>query len=269
MSDRRSAFGTLFEALELMVKSRKELYRVAFLFVLADFLYIVRFRLADPTGGGLPGNHWALLGEPGESESWLGLFAVIYLFSVFAVAWHRTILLGSSGAGGIFGVRFGLRELRYFGLVCLTILLAMLAGMFLFALASLLGAGFAAAAASVILLLRIASALAIAYIAGRVGLAFAALSIDQPLGLHGSWKSTAGQGFGIFAANFVSVIVGCLGLLGLIWFGRNFGIGRYAPYFSLLLLSMLVAAFLGLVITVNALAFDRLGRIKAPLRYER
>jgi hypothetical protein len=71
------------------------------------------------------------------------------------------------------------------------------------------------------ILLEIVSALLVLCILGRFGLAFAALSIDQPLGLGGSWKATAGHGFELLATYFLGFVAAVFGYWGLTWFARK------------------------------------------------
>ncbi len=256
MNDRISIIATLAQAVQLLVKNRKELCRVAFVFVVAEFLFIARFRLSEPVAGA-SGGHPAIASQPSTAGTWLGALALLYLFAVFAVGWHRTILLGEDRADGPLGIRFGKRESRYFGLIWLCFV-GILGSTVLFIIADrMIAAGLGTGANGILVLSRIASVIALWYVLGRLGLAFAALSIDRRFGLGESWNTTTGNGLRLLATYFLALVVGAMGLWGLIWLGRNYGFGRYAPYFMLLLLAVLITAVLALMITINAIVFGR------------
>ena len=56
------------------------------------------------------------------NEIWKAVLAYVLVaiaFTHFAVSWHRLVLSGGSAVGKLFDIQFGIREIKYFGCVCL------------------------------------------------------------------------------------------------------------------------------------------------------
>ncbi len=96
------------------------------------------------------------------------------------------------------------------------------------------------------------------YVIGRIGPSFAALSVDQPLGLGAAWQATRGEGSRIFVIYL---------LVSLGWFAVAFlfssiaqilGLGEAAPYALLFINAVLSAGFLALLVTINSILFRQL-----------
>jgi hypothetical protein len=179
------------------------------------------------------------------------------LIAVFAVGWHRLILLGSRAGGGL-GVAFGRREIAFLGrwwLCFIGMLLVSIAfSVFEYLLAGMMGAdpgGFVIIAMAGYTLIAI-------YVIGRIGPGFAALSVDQSLGLGAAWQATRGEGARIFVIYL---------LVSLGWFVVAFlfsslaqilGLGEAAPYALLFINAVLSAGFLALLVTINSILYRQL-----------
>src|SRR6267378_6912418 len=96
----------------------------------------------------------------------------LLLFAVFAVGWHRVILLGIHQAGRGLGVQLGGRELRYFGRLWICFLGSIAIATAFTAVEQLIGAAVAASPENFILAAEVSYVLASAYIFCRIGPAF-------------------------------------------------------------------------------------------------
>jgi hypothetical protein len=185
------------------------------------------------------------------------LVAEFLLIAVFAVGWHRLILLGPQAGGGL-GVAFGRREIGFLGRMWLCfigmLLVSIAFSVFEYLLAGMLGAdpgGF-------VLIAMAGYSLIAIYAIGRIGPSFAALSVDQSLGLGAAWQVTRGEGSRVFVIYL---------LVSLGWFVVAFlfssiaqilGLGQAAPYALVFINAVLSAGFLALLVTINSILFRQL-----------
>jgi hypothetical protein len=95
------------------------------------------------------------------------------------------------------------------------------------------------------------------YVLGRIGLSFAALSIDQPASFALAWQATRGQGAYILAI-YGLVAIGWLILNILFMWADDLGLGAAAPYALLFINVVLAVIFVALLVTINAVLYRRL-----------
>jgi hypothetical protein len=131
--------------------------------------------------------------QQGDATLWLLLFAqlvvTVWVSTMYAVRWHRYMLLGHEEYGFADVAPRG-RDWRYFGMGLLVGLLIGLA----FALLSTLAA---AALGQVNIPVIIGLGLLIAYVCARICLIFPGIAIDSGLTLNDSWRYTEGNGLRI------------------------------------------------------------------------
>ena len=271
MSARLAIPELVAEACRLVYRQRNDLLRVGLLFtfgffVLGVFMVDRLLPLLQELAARADAESRELTGTQRYLPA-MGLLILVtefLLIAVFAVGWHRVVLLGPQRAGAGLGVALGARELRFFGRMWLCLIGLLVVGFAVaqveLTLATLLGtnlAGFLVAASFGYLLLA-------AYLLGRIGPAFAALSIDLPASFPQAWRSTAGNGFQLLAAYllvllgwfFLTLVVSSLsGLLGL---------GRAAPYALLFIGTVMTCCQMAMLVTINALAFRRLAGGTGP-----
>lgn len=264
MSGRVAIGETLATAVRLVLDRRGELFRVGLVLILGIFaIGIFALIYVLPLyGGQVPqvGGPAAAppMADPRLLPGMLLMLVAEFIFiAIFAVGWHRLILLGA-GAGGGLGIGLGRRELAYLGhmwLCFIGLLVMSFALAFLeVVLASALGAdpwNFVGAA----FLGYVPIAL---YVLGRVAPAFAAISIDMPGGFAAAWTATRGEGARLLAINLLL----CAGWL-IVSFVFSFiaqvlGLGRAAPYAVLFINAILICAFMAVLVSVNCIVFRRL-----------
>lgn len=255
---------TLSIACRLVLDRGSELFRVGLLPILGmfvigvatfDYLWPMAQTQVPQVGGpaaGQPMPDPRLL-----PAALLILVTELLVVAVFAVGWHRLILLGPRAGGGL-GIALGRRELACFGRLWLC-LLGMIAASFVVGIAEVMLASLLRANALDFVLIALPGYyLLVAYVIGRIGLAFAGLSVDQRFNFNAAWHATRGEGLRILAIYLllavawvaVNVLFGFLaGLLGL---------GEAAPYAFLFICAVLSVAFMAVLATVNALLFRRL-----------
>ncbi len=267
MSEKLPIMGTLSEAGRLVVQNRGDLLRVGIVFIVGFFAVgaIVWAYLLPLMAGASVDSAGRMNVDPRLPAGFL-LTAIIefLLFAVFAVGWHRVILLGIKKAGGGLGVQLGMRELRYFGRLWLCFL-----GSFIIATAftfieQMIGAALAANPENFIVAAEVSYVLASAYVFGRIGLSFAGLSVDAPFNFAQSWQATRGNGFRLLAI-YLLAAAGWLAVslfFGLI--AGALGLSNAAPYTLVLINALAFAGMFALLVTINAIVFRRLSGWKAP-----
>jgi len=256
--------ATIAAAARLVLDRKGELFRVGLVLILGVFaigIFIIRSLLpllqtSVPQVGG------PAAGQPMPDPRLLpGLLLILVaefiLIAVFAVGWHRLILLGAGASRGL-GIALGRREIAYFGRMWLCFLGLLLSSvLFSYAEYALAGA-LHADPASFLAVAYVGYALAAAYVLGRIGPSFAALSVDESLGFVGAWAATRGEGLRILAV---------YALIGAGWFIFGFlvsvlaellNLGRLAPYAMLFVNAVLSSAFMALLVTINSLLFRQL-----------
>ena len=116
MTDKLPIVATLREAGQLVLQNRGDLLRVGIVFIVGFFAVgaiVWSYLLPLLAGAGVDAT--GRMNIDPRLPAGLLLTGVIefLLFAVFAVGWHRVILLGIYRAGRGLGVQLGGRELRY------------------------------------------------------------------------------------------------------------------------------------------------------------
>jgi hypothetical protein len=264
MSGRILIGETIVTAARLVSDRRGELFRVGLVLILGIFAigvfalnYVLPLlQVQVPQVGGAAAGQPML--DPRFFPAVLFMLVVEFLLiAVFAVGWHRLILLGRQASSGL-GVAFGRREIAFLGRLWLCFI-GMLLVSIAFSVLEYLLAGMLGADPNGFVLIAMAGYTLIAiYVIGRIGPSFAALSVDQPLGLGAAWQTTRGEGSRIFVIYL---------LVSLGWFAVAFlfssiaqilGLGEAAPYALLFINAVLSAGFLALLVTINSILFRQL-----------
>ena len=161
-------------------------------------------------------------------------------------------------------MQLGLRELRYFGRLWLCFLGSFAIATVFTVAEQFIGGALAANPQAFVAVAEVSYLLASAYVFGRIGLAFAALSVDQPMSFVQSWQATRGNGFRLLliyllaAAGWLAVSL----FFGLI--AATLGLSGAAPYTLLLINAVAFAGMFALLVTINAIVFRRLTGWKTP-----
>ncbi len=152
---------------------------------------------------------------------WLGplvTLASLFPYVIFAVAWHRLILLGPEAAAPAWVPTWRRRHWRFFGTILVLILLFYLIsfaiGMLALAVFAVVGAvGAAAEPMAGMSPLFMIPALVIAAVVFwailRLSLVFPALAVEEHYGLGNAWRHTKGQGWRLLAI----VVLGSIPIL--------------------------------------------------------
>jgi len=245
----------LIAAVRIVVARPADLLRLGFALALVFFFTGVLRNQQGLIMGTTAPDHAAGATDPVRSPYALiamGLDTLV--ISIFAVAWHRLILLGPDSVGRGLGLRLGTRELLYWGRMWLCILMLVVV------------AGIAAVVAIIpfpsgrsrLTVLGVVALIGIVYSCGRWGPIFAATAIDQDLSFIKAWRMTTGNGgrsFGIYL------------LAGLGWFAvavvfrsiaRAFDLTAVAPYAALFIADVISCIAIAVMVTINALVFQRL-----------
>jgi hypothetical protein len=270
VSGKIAVMGTIASACRMVLDRLGELFRVGLVLILGIFgigIFALHYILPLLTVT-VPQRGGVAAGEPmPDPRIFPGMLLMLVLefviISVFAVGWHRLILLGTRALHGL-GVGVARRELAYFGRMWVCFLgIVVFTAVFStveYALAGLLHAD----PRSYLALASVGYGLLAIYGLGRLGLAFAALSIDRPLGFAASWRLTRGEGLRILA---IYVLVG-LGWLVVTYvfstLARVLSLGEAAPYSLLFINAVLSSALIAVVVTINALLFRQLSGWRAP-----
>lgn len=131
------------------------------------------------------------------------LLSLIY-YVLFAVAWHRYLLLGEKPASAIATLRPDARHLRFYLYTIYLLLIASgLLAVLLFVGGSILGL-FGGAAVALRLLFSLFVLVFLFYAVARLQFAFAAVAVDEQYGFLDSWRNTRGQGW-----RFLTVLACC------------------------------------------------------------
>jgi len=264
MSAKIAIGETLATATRLALDRSGELFRVGLVLILGFFAigvfafeYVLPLmrRTVPQIGGPAAGEQ---MPDPRFLPAMLLIVVVEFLIiSIFAVGWHRLILL-RAGTGGGLGIGFGRREIAFLGRVwaCFlgVLMFSVAFTVFEFLLAGLLRAnpqGF-------VVIAMLGFTLVVGYVLGRIGLSFAGLSIDQPMTFAASWQATRGEGFRILAI-YLLVVIGWL-VVGLLFsfLAGLLGLGYAAPYALMFINAVLSAGFIALLVTINSILFRRL-----------
>ncbi len=268
MTDKLPIVATLREAGQLVLQNRGDLLRVGIVFIIGFFAVgaiVWSYLLPLLAGAGVAAT--GRMNIDPRLPAGLLLTGVIefLLFAVFAVGWHRVILLGIHRAGRGLGVQLGGRELRYFGRLWICFLGSIAIATAFTAVEQLIGAAVAASPENFILAAEVSYVLASAYIFCRIGPAFAALSVDLPFGFRQAWQATRGNGLRLMA---IYLLAAAGWLLVSLFFGLiagALGLSTAAPYTLILVNAVALAGMFALLVTVNAIVFRRLSGWKGPV----
>ena len=264
MSAKIAIGETLVTAARLVLDRVGELFRVGLVLIVGFFAigifaleYVLPLmRATVPQVGG------PAAGQPMPDPRFLPAMLLIVVvefvvISIFAVGWHRLILLGA-GAGGGFGIGFGRREIAFLGRVWACFLGVLMFSVAFSVLEFLLAGLLRANPQGFVVIAMLGFTLVASYVLGRIGLSFAGLSIDQPLTFAASWQATRGEGFRILAT-YLLVAIGWLAV-GLLFsfLAGLLGLGYAAPYALMFINAILSAGFIALLVTINSILFRRL-----------
>ncbi|MEX2009450.1 MAG: hypothetical protein WEC41_04590, partial [Dongiaceae bacterium] len=205
--------GTVAEAYRLLWAYRWESVRLGLVPVSVSFL------LATIVG---------VLPEGGPAVA--AALADLIPLTLFAVNWHRLVLLGPSQAAAGLGVRWGVRETTF--------------------LVRSLALGFGIGAIMAVPLLAISAALqhtpvglpvlglvivAAVFLSLRLSLVFPAIAVDLAYGFAQSWKDTAGRGLRLLAAMLAASAPLWAALLLFVGLAEASGLADAAPFAVLFL----------------------------------
>jgi hypothetical protein len=267
MNEKLPIMATLQEAAGLVVQDRRELLRVGLVFIVGFFgTGVIVWNFLLPLMAGASADAAGHVNMDPRLPAGLLLTAVIefLLFAVFAVGWHRVILLGRQRAGGGLGVELGFRELRYFGRLWICVLGSFaIATVFTF-VEQIIGTAVALSPEAFMAAAEVSYILASAYVFCRIGPAFAALSVDHPLNFVQSWQATRGNGLRLMAIYLLAaagwlLVSLCFGLVA-----GALGLSEAAPYTLILVNAVAFAGMFALLVTINAIVFRRLTGWKGP-----
>ncbi len=203
----RDSYGILFHNIG-------KLFGLAIIPMTAGIL--LGFAYLSTTGGS-----YLELGRAGTSEPWWWINTVVgsFLGAVFAVGWHRLILLGSADATGPVQFRVSRREVKFFLFVVLLMIPFYLGNLLIGLLtaspdgdaAGAIGGGLAAAAGSIVFI--IVSTI----IWVRCSFLFPAIAVEADQGLATAWRQTSGVAWRLFWAGMLVVIPLLIVVLVLFW----------------------------------------------------
>ena len=178
-------------------------FRIGWIWIIAAFLADVAV-IGAATGGML---------ETKGSVFLVQFFLASLIFSPFAVAWHRAILLGE-GQGGWAMPRFGGRELAYFGLAVSLMLLAYapFAPAFILARANnVAGDNPWLVQVGILGLLGVAAFVVVGFMVSRFVLCLPAIALGRRLAFAESWRRMKGNTwrfvFGTIVVTFPIAVV--------------------------------------------------------------
>ena len=264
MSAKIAIGETLATAARLVLDRAGELFRVGLVLIVGFFAigifaleYVLPLmRATVPQVGG------PAAGQPMPDPRFLPAMLLIVVvefvvISIFAVGWHRLILLGA-GAGGGFGIGFGRREIAFLGRVWACFLGVLMFSVAFSVLEFLLAGLLRANPQGFVVIAMLGFTLVVSYVLGRIGLSFAGLSIDQKLSFAASWQVTRGEGFRILAIYLLVAAGWFLAGLLLDFLAALLGLGYIAPYAFLFVTSVLSSGFIALLVTINSILFRRL-----------
>ena len=266
MNGKLPVLGTLREAIELTIAHRRDLLRVGLVFIIGFFalgvVFIHYLLPMFPTAmmeGTAAGTQPPV--DPRLPSAVLIMFVIeILLLTVFAVGWHRAVLIGPERGQG---VQLGVRELRYFGRFWLCIAICLAIVFFIAFVEQFIGLAAHADPQSMMWGAELANALVAAYVFSRLGPSFAALSVDMPMTFRQSWNVTKGNGLRILVI-YVLAAAGGLALnvaIGLLL--DLVGLGEIAPYTVMLVGALTFCALFAVTVSINAIVFRRLTGWKA------
>lgn len=178
-------------------------------------------------------------------------------YVLFAVAWHRFLLLGEKPASALSVLWPAARHLRFYLYTLLLVLVigvaAALVGTVGALIAALLSgaAGANALQAPLFLLLFMVTL----YVTARLQFTFPALAVDEHYGFGDSWRNTRGQGWRfllalsccflppLFFSLFMTLILGGVADLSILFFVNSFILAAVGLLTTAIVISAISAAF--------------------------
>ena len=266
MTPKIPVIGTLQEALALVAAHWRDLLRVGLVFIIGFFaLGIVFLRYL------LPMFPQTMMGsdataappvDPRLPSAVLIMFVIeILLFTVFAVGWHRAVLIGPERSQG---AQLGGRELRYFGRFWLCIAISIMSMFFLAFVEQFIGAAMHADPQSMMIGAELSYLLVIGYIFARLGPSFAALSVDRVMNFRESWNVTKGNGLRILLTHGLAAAGGLILNIAIGVILNLLGLSEIAPYTVMLVGALTFCALIAVIVSINAIVFARLTGWKVP-----
>lgn len=261
---RLPVIGTLQEALRMVADHRRDLLRVGLAFIIGLFaLTIVFARYVWPMFPGTLGGTGSAQ-EPVDprlpSALIIMLVLGILLLTVFAVGWHRAMLIGAERGQG---AQLGRRELRYFGRFWLCIAISFAALLVVAFVEQFIGIALRLDPQSMTWGAVLTNLLVIAYVFGRLGPSFVALSVDRPMTFRESWMRTKGNGLRILLIYVLTVIGGLVLNLAIGLLLGLLGLGENAPYTVMLVGTLTLYVLVVVVVSTNIIVFRQLTGWKA------
>jgi len=207
-ADRLPVQDTVQQAFALLWRYRDEWLRLALAPVVLSFLLAVFVFLTRNQGVGL-----------------IASFVNMAPLALFAVSWHRLVLLGPRAIAPGLALVWSARETRFFVRALLfTVGLSLVAAAPAFLFARMMQGSPSGA------LLLVAVALGLLLVAMRVGLAFPATALDRAYGFAQSWRDTAGCGLPLLGIVVLTGLPFALGVLLFHLLATSIGLARAAPY---------------------------------------
>jgi len=253
--------STLQEALQMVAAHRWDLLRVGAVFIIGFFALGIVFIsyllpmfpevMTGETGAGSPPPV-----DPRLPLAVLIMFVIeILLLTVFAVGWHRAVLIGPERGQG---AQLGGRELRYFLRFWFCIAIS-IASMFVLAFVeTFIGTAMRANPQSMTLGAELSYLLLIGYVFARLGPSFAALSVDRAMTFRESLNITRGNGFRILLIHALAAAGGLILNIAIGVILNLLGLSEIAPYTVMLFGALTFCALIAVIVSINAIVFRRL-----------
>lgn len=206
------------------------------------------------------------VGAAGSPFEFVLTLIEVFAYAIFAVAWHRALLMEERPP---LIPRLGRRQLRFW---LMTLLLGLMIGLLVGLPALLFGGGMAmmggGGPGGGIALLVLPLLLVAFYLAARFSFVFPAAAVDENFGLLESWRTTAGNAWRLIgayllalvpmlaAAAILMVIAGTLlGVSGMMDGGPDFGGGVIGTIVFIALAAVLNYVFAAVFVSLLSLAF--------------
>ncbi len=262
-------FATLREALQMVAAHWRDLLRVGTVFIIGFFALGIVFisyllpmfpqMMAGDTGAGSQPPV-----DPRLPLAVLIMFVIeILLLTVFAVGWHRAVLIGPERGQG---AQLGWRELRYFGRFWFCIAIS-IASMFVLAFAeTFLGAAMHADPQSMTIGAELSYLVVIGYVFARLGPSFAALSVDRTITFRESLTVTKGNGLRILLIHALAAGGGLILNIAIGVILNLLGLSEIAPYTVMLVGALTFCALIAVIVSINAIVFRRLTDWQMPAK---
>lgn len=162
---------------------------------------------------------------PSDEMAILALLLDLAPLTVFAVNWHRLVLLGPQACPPDLGLEWGRRQTVFLGR---TLVLGV--GLGLAAALPVILASRLLQASPIGVPLLLTAAAAVLFVAVRLSLVFPAAALDRQYGFGSSWRDTEGFGFQLLGLMLATGLPFWAGALLLHVFADSTGLATAAPY---------------------------------------